>query len=135
MNWKITIENLKYEILQQDEVRFEDYLLDDAKFVIVAYGIVSRMVRSAVERLRNDGLKVGMIRPITLFPFPKKQIKDLADRGAAFLVTEMSNGQLIDDVRLSTEMKVPVSFYNRMGGNVPSTEELVEQIKIHYQKS
>jgi pyruvate/2-oxoacid:ferredoxin oxidoreductase alpha subunit len=101
----------------------------------VAYGIVSRMVRSAVERLRNDGLKVGMIRPITLFPFPKKQIKDLADRGAAFLVTEMSNGQLIDDVRLSTEMKVPVSFYNRMGGNVPSTEELVEQIKIHYQKS
>jgi 2-oxoisovalerate ferredoxin oxidoreductase alpha subunit len=125
----------KYELLQEDEVRLEDYFLDDAKFVIVAYGIVSRMVRSAVEQLRNVGLKVGMLRPVTLFPFPKKQIKDLADRGAAFLVAEMSNGQLIDDVRLSTEMKVPVYFYNRMGGNVPSTEELVEQIKIHYQKS
>ncbi|MEJ2049133.1 MAG: 3-methyl-2-oxobutanoate dehydrogenase subunit VorB [Calditrichota bacterium] len=125
----------KYELLQQNEVRFEDYFLDDAKFVIVAYGIVSRMVRSAVEQLRTEGLKVGMLRPMTLFPFPKKQIKDLADRGAAFLVAEMSNGQLIDDVRLSTEMKVPVYFYNRMGGNVPGTEELVEQIKIHYQKS
>jgi 2-oxoisovalerate ferredoxin oxidoreductase alpha subunit len=125
----------KYELLQQNEIRFEDYFLDDAKFVIVAYGIVSRMVRSAVEQLRTEGLKVGMLRPMTLFPFPKKQIKDLADRGAAFLVAEMSNGQLIDDVRLSTEMKVPVYFYNRMGGNVPGTEELVEQIKIHYQKS
>jgi len=125
----------KYQRLQENEVRFEDYYLDDAKFVIVAYGIVSRMVRSAVEQLRNDGLKVGMLRPITLFPFPKIQVKELADRGAAFLVTEMSNGQLIDDIRLSTEMKVPVYFYNRMGGNVPSTEELVKQIKIHYQKS
>jgi 2-oxoisovalerate ferredoxin oxidoreductase alpha subunit len=125
----------KYQRLQEKEVRYEDYYLDDAKFVIVAYGIVSRMVRSAVEQLRNEGLKVGMLRPITLFPFPKNQVKELADRGAAFLVTEMSNGQLIDDIRLSTEMKVPVHFYNRMGGNVPSTEELVEQIKIHYQKS
>jgi 2-oxoisovalerate ferredoxin oxidoreductase alpha subunit len=125
----------KYQRLQEKEVRYEDYYLDDAKFVVVAYGIVSRMVRSAVEQLRNEGLKVGMLRPITLFPFPKNQVKELADRGAAFLVTEMSNGQLIDDIRLSTEMKVPVHFYNRMGGNVPSTEELVEQIKIHYQKS
>ncbi len=125
----------KYQRLQEKEVRYEDYYLDDAKFVIVAYGIVSRMVRSAVEQLRNEGLKVGMLRPITLFPFPKNQVKELADRGAAFLVTEMSNGQLIDDIRLSSEMKVPVYFYNRMGGNVPSTEELVEQIKIHYQKS
>lgn len=125
----------KYIKIQENEVRFEDYLLDDAKFIVMGYGIVSRMVRSAVEQLRKEGLKVGMLRPITLFPFPKKQIKELADRGCAFLVSEMSNGQLIDDVRLATEMKVPVYFYNRMGGNVPSTDELIEQIKIQYQKS
>jgi pyruvate/2-oxoacid:ferredoxin oxidoreductase alpha subunit len=76
-----------------------------------------------------------MLRPITLFPFPKNEIKELANHGVAFLVTEMSNGQLLEDVRLATEFKVPVYFYNRMGGNVPSTEELYEQIKLHYQKS
>jgi len=125
----------KYEIIQENEVRYEDYHLDNAKFIIVAYGIVSRMVRSAVDQLRKEGLKVGMLRPITLFPFPKKQIRELVNHGAAFLVSEMSNGQLIDDVRLATEFKVPVYFYNRMGGNIPSTEELTNQIKVLYQKS
>ncbi|MEJ2634626.1 MAG: 3-methyl-2-oxobutanoate dehydrogenase subunit VorB [Calditrichia bacterium] len=125
----------KYALVEENEVRYEEYYLDDAKFVIMGYGIVSRMLRSAVEQLRKEGLKVGLLRPITLFPFPKKQIKELADRGAAFFVSEMSNGQMIDDVRLATEMKVPVYFYGRMGGNVPNTEELIEQIKIHYQKS
>jgi pyruvate/2-oxoacid:ferredoxin oxidoreductase alpha subunit len=76
-----------------------------------------------------------MLRPITLFPFPKKEIKEMANHGIAFLVTEMSNGQLLEDVRLAAEFKVPVYFYNRMGGNVPGTEELMEQIKIRYQQS
>jgi len=125
----------KYQRISENEVRYEDYYLDDAKFVVVGYGIVSRMIKSAVEQLRKEGLKVGMLRPITLFPFPKKEIKELADRGAAFLVSEMSNGQMVDDVRLATEMKVPVYFYSRMGGNVPTTEELIDQIKIYYQKS
>lgn len=125
----------KYNLIQEKEVRFEEYHLDDAKFVIVAYGIVSRMVRSAVDQLRKEGLKVGLLRPVTLFPFPKKEIKEMADHGTAFLVAEMSNGQLLDDVRLAAEFKVPVYFYNRMGGNVPSTEELIEQIKIRYQNS
>jgi len=125
----------KYEHIQEKEVRFENYHLDDAKFVVVAYGIVSRMVRSAIDQLRADGLKVGMLRPITLFPFPKKEIKEMANHGTALLVTEMSNGQLLEDVRLAAEFKVPVYFYNRMGGNVPSTEELREQIKIRYQQS
>lgn len=125
----------KYETIQENEVRYEDYHLDDAKFIIVAYGIVSRMVRSAVDQLRREGLKVGMLRPITLFPFPKKQIRELVNHGAAFLVSEMSNGQLVDDVRLATEFKVPVYLYNRMGGNIPSAEELTDQIKVLYQKS
>ena len=125
----------KYETIQENELRYEDYYLDDAKFVVLAYGIVSRMVRSAVDQLRQEGLKVGMLRPITLFPFPKKEIKELADHGTALMVTEMSNGQLLEDVRLASEFKVPVHFYNRMGGNVPSTEELYQQIKIQYQKS
>jgi len=125
----------KYALIEENEVRYEDYYLDDAKFVVIGYGITSRMIRSAVEHVRKDGLKVGMLRPISLFPFPKKQIKELAERGAAFLVGEMSNGQMVDDVRLASEMKVPVYLYNRMGGNVPTTEELIEQIKIYYQKS
>ncbi len=125
----------KYKLIEENEVRYEEYHLDDAKFVIMGFGIVSRMLRSAVEQLRSEGLKVGLLRPITLFPFPKKQIKELAERGAAFFVSEMSNGQMLDDVRLATEMKVPVHFYNRMGGNVPTTEDLIEQIKIHYQNS
>lgn len=125
----------KYARIEQNEVRYEGYHLDDAKFVLVGYGIVSRMLRSAVEELRKEGLKIGMLRPITLFPFPKEAIKELSDRGAAFLVSEMSNGQMVDDVRLASEMKVPVYFYSRMGGNVPTTEEIIEQTKIYYQKS
>ena len=125
----------KYDLIQQNELRYEALHLDDAKFVVISYGIVSRMVRSAIDRLRVEGLKVGMLRPITLFPFPWNEIKELANHGIAFMVTEMSNGQLLEDVKLATEFKVPVHFYNRMGGNVPSTEELYEQIKLHYQKS
>lgn len=125
----------KYADIAENEVRYEGHFLDDAKFVIIGYGIVSRMARSAVDELRKEGLKVGMLRPISLFPFPKKEIKELAERGTAFLVSEMSNGQMVEDVRLAAKMKVPVYFYSRMGGNVPSTEELIEQIKIYYQKS
>lgn len=125
----------KYKKIEENEVRYEEYYLDDAKFVLMGYGIVSRMLRSAVQRLRKEGLKVGLLRPLTLFPFPKKQIRELAERGASFLVSEMSNGQMVDDVRLASGMKVPVYFYGRMGGNVPTTDELIEQTKIYYQKS
>jgi pyruvate/2-oxoacid:ferredoxin oxidoreductase alpha subunit len=125
----------KYLLLSKKEVRYEAYYLDDATFVIVGYGIVSRMLRSAVERLRKEGLKVGMLRPISLFPFPTVQIKEIADRGSAILVCEMSNGQLIDDVQLASEMKVPTFFYSRMGGNVPTSEEIVTQIKKFYRKT
>lgn len=79
--------------------------------------------------MREEGYKVGMFRPITLFPFPKPQIKALANKGKKFFVSELSNGQMVEDVRLVVEGKVPIEFYNRMGGVVPSPEELEEQVK------
>ncbi len=119
----------KYAQVEQNEVRFEDFMTEDAEVVVMGYGIVSRMLKSVVRNLRNEGYKIGMLRPITLFPFPKKQIKALADKGVKFFVAEMSNGQMVEDVRLAVEGKVPVEFYGRMGGVVPTTAELEEQVK------
>lgn len=118
----------KYAEMQQ-EVRFEDYYLDDAEIVLVGYGVVSRVLQSAVDELRAEGLKVGMLRPITLFPFPSKQLEEMAERVGKFLVVELSNGQMVDDVRLAVNGKKPVHFYGRMGGVVPSVEEIVENIR------
>jgi len=118
----------KYAEMQQ-EVRFEDYYRDDAEIVLVGYGVVSRVLQSAVDELRAEGLKVGMLRPITLFPFPGKHIAELAEQAGKFLVVELSNGQMVDDVRLAVNGKKPVHFYGRMGGVVPSVEEIVDNIK------
>ena len=121
----------KYEIVENNEVRFEEYHLEDAEFVVVGYGIVSRMIHTAVDQLRNEGVKVGMLRPITLMPFPKKRLMELAQSSQvkAFSVIELSNGQMVDDVRLAVNGRKPVAFYGRMGGNVPSINELVDEIK------
>jgi pyruvate/2-oxoacid:ferredoxin oxidoreductase alpha subunit len=98
---------------------------------VVGYGIVSRMIHTAVDQLRDDGVKVGMLRPITLMPFPTLRLAELAglDRVKAFSVIELSNGQMVDDVRLAVNGRKPVEFYGRMGGNVPSIKELVYEIK------
>jgi len=121
----------KYEIIGNTETRFENYRLEDAEFVVVGYGIVSRMIHTAVDQLRDDGVKVGMLRPITLMPFPTLRLAELAglDRVKAFSVIELSNGQMVDDVRLAVNGRKPVEFYGRMGGNVPSIKELVYEIK------
>lgn len=119
----------KYAEIEKNEVRYEDFMTEDAEVVVVGYGIVSRMLKSVVRNLRAQGYRVGMIRPITLFPFPKKVLKELADKGVKFFVSEMSNGQMVDDVRLAVEGKAPVTFYGRMGGVVPATAELEEQVK------
>lgn len=118
----------KYSIMEEEEVRYEGLHLTDADIVLVAFGIASRVVQSAVERLRNEGVKAGMFRPKTLFPFPKKQISDLAEKMDQFLVVEMNNGQMIDDVKLAVEGRKPVHFHNRMGGNVPSINEVREKV-------
>jgi len=121
----------KYAEVERTEVRFEEYETADAEVVIVAYGIVARVVRSAVEQLRQAGVKAGMVRPITLWPFPKAVLRKLADQAKFFLTCEMSMGQMVEDVMLSVEGVRPVYFYGRCGGNVPSPAEVVAAVQQH----
>jgi pyruvate/2-oxoacid:ferredoxin oxidoreductase alpha subunit len=115
----------KYARIEQEEVRFQEICVDDADLVLVAYGIVSRLLHSVTDQLRAEGKKVGLFRPITLFPFPSQRLQELAAKGKHFLVVELSNGQMINDVKLATRQITPIHFYNRMGGAVPSVEELI----------
>lgn len=120
--------NAKYEMMKHEEQRFEEYCVDDAEYVYVAYGIASRMARSATDELRKQGIKAGMIRPQTLFPFPTIPLKNAVKRNVKrFFSVEMSNGQMIDDVKLAIDCQRPVSLINRMGGNVPTVEEIVNR--------
>ncbi len=114
----------KYQLISENEVRYEDYRTDDAELVFIGYGVVSRILQTVVDDMRAEGKKVGMMRPITLWPFPSEHISALGDRVKQFLVVELSNGQMVDDVRLALMGKKPVHFYNRMGGVVPSAEEI-----------
>jgi len=125
-NWKL---QEKYAEIEKNELLFEQFMLEDAEYVVMGYGIVSRVLKTAVEKLRDKNIKIGLLRPITLFPFPKKEIYDLAVKNRKFLVVELSNGQMVEDVRLSVQGKVTVDLYNRMGGVVPTTEEIVEHIQ------
>jgi len=118
----------KYETIKENEVRYQAYKCDDADVIIVAFGIVSRVVQSAVDDLREQGVKAGMFRPITLFPFPTDEIKRHAENVKNFWVMELNNGQMVDDIRLAVEGKVPVYFHGRMGGNVMSTDEIISKV-------
>jgi pyruvate/2-oxoacid:ferredoxin oxidoreductase alpha subunit len=119
----------KYIRAQLLETRCEQYRTDDAELLVVGYGIVSRVLRSAVDEARKQGIKVGLFRPITLWPFPANQLAQAAARAEKVLVVELSNGQMVEDVRLALNGKTPVEFYGRVGGNVPSVDELVERIE------
>ena len=121
----------KYALIAEREVMLEEYLTADADFVLVGYGIVSRILRSVVERARADGHRVGLLRPITLCPYPSVRIAELAGKVSGFLACELSNGQMVDDVRLAVAGRVPVHFYGRMGGNVPTVEEIYNVLKGH----
>jgi 2-oxoglutarate ferredoxin oxidoreductase subunit alpha len=114
--------------IQTNEVRFKEYFLDDAKFAIVGFGTAGRVALSAVRIAREQGVKVGLLRPITVSPFPNDVIDQLAGRVDAFLVTEMNSGQMLDDVRLAVKGRVPVEFYGRMGGMVPFPDEILNEI-------
>jgi 2-oxoisovalerate ferredoxin oxidoreductase alpha subunit len=114
----------KYMRAQKEEVRHELYEAADADVLLVGYGIVSRVLRSTVEEARAEGLKVGLFRPITVWPFPKEALARAAAEVQKVIVVELSNGQMVEDVRLAVDGKVPVEFYGRVGGNVPSVEEL-----------
>lgn len=123
----------KYETIQKNEVRVEEYMMDDAEIVAIGYGSCSRVIRSAVDLARERGIKLGMFRPITLFPFPVKEIAKFPDRGLKGILTvEMSDGQLVDDVNLALKGKMISDLYNRMGGNVPTALEILEKISELY---
>jgi 2-oxoisovalerate ferredoxin oxidoreductase alpha subunit len=119
----------KYIRAQETEVRWEEYRTENAELIVVGYGIVSRVLRSAVDEARKQGIKVGLFRPITLWPFPKKEIAAAAMRAEKVLTVELSNGQMVEDVRLALNGKRPVEFYGRVGGNVPGVEELLAKIE------
>lgn len=122
----------KYAEIEEKEVRFINYHTDDAKMIVVAYGITSRVAQSAVQELRKQGVKIGLHRPQTLFPFPKKELQRLSKQVDRFLVAEMSNGQLIDDVKLAIECSKPVDFWGTFGGFLPTVEELKECFHKQY---
>jgi 2-oxoisovalerate ferredoxin oxidoreductase alpha subunit len=121
----------KYIRAQQIETRWEQYQTDDADLLVVGFGIVSRVLRSAVDEARKQGIKVGLFRPITLWPFPSVELAKIALHTEKILVVELSNGQMLEDVQLAIEGKRPVEFYGRVGGNVPSVEELLGKIEEH----
>jgi len=127
---KKVIERYKrYEVIKQNEARAEEYLTDDAEIIIVAYGAMARIARSAVNTARAEGIKVGLIRPITLWPFPEKTIAKYANKANSFLTVEMSMGQMIDDVKLAISCKKPVEFFGHTGGVVPTPAEVLAKIK------
>ena len=115
--------------IQAAEVRYKEYYLDDAEFVIIGFGTAGRVALSAVRQAREKGIRVGLLRPITVSPFPLEAIEQLIGRVSGFLVTEMNSGQMLEDVRLAVKGRVPVEFYGRMGGVVPFTEELLHEIE------
>ncbi len=125
----IHLQNKYQEIIKQ-ECRWEEFSVEDAELIVVAYGITSRIARSAVDMAKRDGLKVGLFRPISLWPFPSERLFTLAEKTRAFLVAELSAGQMIEDVRLATRQMKPVHFYGRMGGMMPSSREIYNQINL-----
>jgi 2-oxoglutarate ferredoxin oxidoreductase subunit alpha len=119
----------KYAKIQENEVRYEEQLMDDAEYAIVAFGSAARIAEKSVEIAREQGIKVGLFRPITLFPFPEKQIKELSKKVKGILVAEINAGQMVQDVRLAVNGAVPVEQFGRLGGIVPDPEEIVEALK------
>ena len=119
----------KYREAERKETRSEGWRTEDAEIVLVGYGIVGRILKAVVELGRARGMALGMLRPITLFPFPSRRIRELSRRAKAFVVVELSTGQMVDDVRLALEGRRPVEFLSRVGGNVPSAEDVLDFVR------
>ncbi|HUS75230.1 MAG TPA: 3-methyl-2-oxobutanoate dehydrogenase subunit VorB [Methanothrix sp.] len=118
----------KYERIKENEAAWEGYRLEDASVVLVSYGISSRIARSAVDAARKEGIKAGLFRPITLFPFPEKAVRDLAERGCKFISVEMSNGQMLEDIRLASGCR-QVELVCRYGGRLIELDSILEKIR------
>ncbi|MBQ8395684.1 MAG: 3-methyl-2-oxobutanoate dehydrogenase subunit VorB [Oscillospiraceae bacterium] len=119
----------KYKTIEENEVMYESYLMDDADYCVVAFGIAARVAKNAINEARAKGIKVGMIRPITLWPFPTKVIREAADKVKAFISVELSMGQMIEDVKLASECLKPVYLCNRSGGMIPEPAQILEMIE------
>ena len=119
----------KYKLIEENEALWEEYMMDDAEYCVVAFGIASRIAKNAVAAARNEGIKVGLIRPITLWPFPKAPFAKAKDNVKAFISVELNMGQMIEDIRLATECSKPVFLCNRTGGMIPSPDEVLESIR------
>ncbi|MBE6788475.1 MAG: 3-methyl-2-oxobutanoate dehydrogenase subunit VorB [Ruminococcaceae bacterium] len=119
----------RYEQIKKNEQRFESFMMEDAEYCVVAYGITARVSKNAVIAARAQGIKVGMIRPITLWPFPEKAIADVTDQVKAFISVELSMGQMIEDIKLASSCKKPVVLCSRVGGVITTPEEVLETIK------
>lgn len=126
LNFKI---QEKYNELKEKEVRYETINLDNAELIVVAYGTVARIVKTVIDNAKKEGINIGLIRPITLFPFPESIIAEACEKVNKFLVVEMSLGQMVEDVKLAVNGKVEVNFYGRVGGVVPTQSEILTEIK------
>ncbi len=132
VNWSLF---RRYQLIEQTEVLYDSFMTEDAELIVFAYGTAARIAQGAIKNARKDGLKVGMLRPITLWPFPSKAVKELAQRVKYFLVFEMNMGQMLEDVRLALEGTGEVSFYGRAGGVIPTPGEVLRVIsRLYYQK-
>ncbi len=119
----------RYKQIEETEAMWEEYKTDDAEILVTAYGIASRVTKNAVDEARKKGIKVGLIRPITVWPFPKKAYEKVVNQVKHIVCVELSMGQMIEDVKLSVECKVPVTLCNRAGGMIPSTEQVLAEIE------
>ncbi len=124
----------KYQKIKDTEVRYEKTLCDDAEYIIVSFGSAARIAEKAVELAREEGIKVGLFRPITLWPFPEKEIAALAEGKKGILSAEINAGQMVEDIRLAVNGKVPVEHFGRLGGIVPGPDEIVEALKTKLMK-
>jgi len=122
----------KYRDITANEVMFESIQIDDADFLLVAFGLTARVAHKAVELVREEGIKVGLLRPQTLFPFPSLALAEIAENVQAIMTVEMNAGQMVEDVRLAVNGKVPVYFYGRMGGVIPQPDEIANRVKQVY---
>ena len=119
----------RYKLVEEKETMWEEYMMEDAEICVVAFGIASRVAKNAIVAAREQGIKVGLIRPITLWPFPNKPLLAAAEKVKGFISVELNMGQMIEDIRLATQCKKPVALCNRCGGMIPSPDQVLESIQ------
>ena len=119
----------KYQTIRENEVRYETHQCEDADYLIVAFGSAARISEKAIELARNEGMKVGLLRPITLWPFPTKEVAAMAEGKKGVLSVEINAGQMVEDIRLAVNGRVPVEHFGRLGGIVPEPDEIVKALR------